>query len=137
MQSIGGGGGQVSLDSDGTQNPSIAHASLGGAAKGAGGAVSFTVAGGVNSRGTDAVGVLAQSIGGGGGFIDAAGTSLTGPLSLGSATGGSGNGAAVGINLNAAIVTTGSGARMACWRKASAPAAVCSCRRRRAVRPMP
>ncbi len=104
-QSIGGGGGAGS-------NASRPLAAVGGSggSGGAGGAVSMTNgAGGViSAQGDDSVGILAQSIGGGGGIggkASAWGTVTLPPITIGGAGGSGGTGGAVTVTNLGAIGT--------------------------------
>jgi hypothetical protein len=107
-QSIGGGGGAVVLLASNAGastafNPSM---SFGNSAQGTAGATSVTATGSVTTEGPAAHGVLAQSIGGGGGYLAWTGAS-SGSLAMGS---GSSNGAggAVSVNMSGAVSTKGS-----------------------------
>lgn len=107
-QSVGGGGGAVVLlASNATQgttfNPSM---SFGSSAQGAGAATSVTVTGAVTTEGAAAHGLLAQSIGGGGGYLAWTGAS-SGSLAMGTAS-SNGAGGAVTANVSGSIVTKGS-----------------------------
>ncbi len=95
LQSIGGGGGAVFGAGAGS---SVA---LNGGNTGNGGAIRFDQTGDVRVTGAGASGVVAQSLGGGGGWID--------NLFAGTA-GGSGKGGAITLNLNGSAVATGTGA---------------------------
>ena len=102
-QSIGGGGGAVTFDSEGAQNSNV-NVSLGGGT-GNGGAVSVTV-GPVVTFGAGSAGVIAQSIGGGGGLALANGAVadfVTAPASTG-------DGEAVSVTTQGVIVTQGTAA---------------------------
>ncbi len=81
-----------------------------GGASGDGGAVTVTSSGAIMTSGAGAHGILAQTIGGGGGFFQAF-SSTGGPLNqnvVGSA--GAGSGGDVTVNVQAFIQTTGPGA---------------------------
>ncbi|OZI74495.1 autotransporter outer membrane beta-barrel domain-containing protein [Bordetella genomosp. 12] len=96
-QSIGGGGGLAYA---------TGSATLGGGPSGANaGAVTVTSNGAITTRGINAYGILAQSVGGGGGAVISTGGAVTAHLES-----GSGNAAAVTVNVNAPITTTGAGA---------------------------
>ncbi|KUL93942.1 hypothetical protein DK26_19570 [Bosea sp. WAO] len=96
-QSIGGGGGVAAL----TAAPGlITLVNPSNPAAGAGGAVSLAVNGQVQTMGDGAVGVLAQSIGGGGGLAgDMASASYDLGLIRDGGTGGSGAGGHVTVNV--------------------------------------
>ena len=99
VQSLGGGGG-LSL---GGQDS--ASTSLGGGA-GDGGEVTLTDSGMVLTRGIGAIGVLAQSVGGGGGIVGAAGSGVDVQV----ATSGAGAGGAVNVTEDGLVHTTGAAA---------------------------
>jgi hypothetical protein len=120
-QSLGGGGGKGggAFTFAGAMQKSLA-VSVGGAGGSAdqhGGRVDVTASGSIGTQGADAVGILAQSVGGGGG---SGGFAVSGALTLdksGAASvavggkGGSGsNGGAVTVNALADISTRGAGA---------------------------
>ena len=108
LQSVGGGGGFDGID-NGTQATTVTSASLGGAASGSGGAVTFNLNANVQTTGSGSQGVAVQSIGGGGGLGRTLGGTVNTPLTLGSSNGASGNGGAVTVNTTGTIVTTGAG----------------------------
>ena len=109
-QAIGGGGGLAGFVSGGAQSPPLTAAVLGAAGvSGAGSAVTLTSQSAIHTTGAGAVGILAQSIGGGGGTAQAFGVSAAGPLTLG-ASGGGGGGAAVTVTSAGTIATSGAGA---------------------------
>ena len=95
-QSVGGGGGLASMVS--------AAVMLGEAAGGAGGTVSVTTKGNseIQTSGKEAVGLIAQSVGGGGGIASANGIATLG--------GGSGAGSAVMVTSNGSVSTSGGNA---------------------------
>ncbi|MFO1067613.1 MAG: hypothetical protein U1E14_03730 [Geminicoccaceae bacterium] len=116
-QSVGGGGGV-----GGNANLGAASAggigwsnfgaglpiSLPGGSSGDGGAVNVTVAADIATHAGSAVGILAQSVGGGGGIAGAIGTSpVVGHVGSG---GGSGAGGAVSVNMAGTITTSGEAA---------------------------
>lgn len=106
-QSVGGGGGAAVLlasnaTASTTVNPSV---SFGSSAQGTGGATSVTATGGVGTEGAAAHGVLAQSIGGGGGYLAWTGAS-SGSLAMGTAS-SNGVGGAVSANMAGAVTTKG------------------------------
>ena len=110
-QAIGGGGGLAGFVSGGGQNPPLTTIVLGAAgASGNGSAVALTSQSAIETTGAGAVGVLAQSIGGGGGAAQAFGVSGPGPVTLGASGGGSGDGGAVNVTTQGAITTSGAGA---------------------------
>ena len=97
-QSIGGGGGSA-----GNSDSFIAIGGT-GAATGNGGAVTIGSTGSVATSGSQAIGVLAQSIGGGGG---SGGNATQGLVSVGGSASGGGNGGTVTINSAGAVTTAG------------------------------
>ncbi len=109
-QSIGGGGGESGLKKGGTilDLSSEAIVQVGGAtgANGNGGTVTITNAGaGVLTEGHDAIGIFAQSIGGGGGLAAGGyGANAGGTLTVGG-TDSSGDGNIVNINHTGSIET--------------------------------
>jgi uncharacterized protein with beta-barrel porin domain len=109
-QSIGGGGGIAqAYGVSGTGKVTLGAA---GGATGNGGAVTLSSAGAISTTGIGAHGILAQSIGGGGGFVetfDSAGTPLNLVVRAG-VLGGGGNGSAVSVTTTGIIATTGAGA---------------------------
>jgi hypothetical protein len=111
-QSIGGGGGFAgTFQAQGAQMGSGLKIGVDTENSGNGGAVTVTVGGSVFTTGDDAVAVLAQSVGGGGGVAGYADGSPTGAL-IGS-SGGHGNASAVHVTIEAGgvgIKTTGAGA---------------------------
>jgi uncharacterized protein with beta-barrel porin domain len=109
-QSIGGGGGFAGMF--GVSGPTAIVLGGSAGAAGNGGAVTVTSSGPISTSGAGAHAILAQSIGGGGGFTEAFssnGTLLSLPVSAG-AGGGGGNGGAVSVTTSGPIVTTGAGA---------------------------
>ncbi|ALM81604.1 hypothetical protein ASB57_00250 [Bordetella sp. N] len=113
LQSIGGGGGiGIAGDSDSAANPGKQQFSLtlGGrnGASGNGGTIDVTTGLGMNTYGDRAIGLLAQSIGGGGGVVTTGAASGLGALSLG---GSSGSANTVNVNITGGSITTrGNGA---------------------------
>ncbi|GAB5378320.1 MAG: hypothetical protein AcusKO_47820 [Acuticoccus sp.] len=111
-QSIGGGGGYAGTFSanDATFGSALDMA-LDTETTGDGGAVDVVLGGSIATDGAGAVGILAQSVGGGGGVAGYAGSTATGAL-VGS-SGGSGKASAVTVTLlseGAAITTKGAAA---------------------------
>ncbi|MGA7715518.1 MAG: autotransporter domain-containing protein, partial [Bradyrhizobium sp.] len=112
-QSIGGGGG-VGGTGDGINLGAVVVGGSGGAG-GAGGTVQVTDSGGITTYGNGADGILAQSIGGGGGVGgDAAGSNphlgsraITVGVGVGGAAGEAGNGEGVTISSTGPITTSG------------------------------
>jgi hypothetical protein len=92
LQSIGGGGGAVFT------TVSAPVVSLSAANAGDGGAIHFTQAGDITTNGVRAYGLLAQSLGGGGGFVDG--------VFAGSA-GGAGRGGAIDLSLDGNVRALG------------------------------
>ncbi|WP_372088248.1 autotransporter outer membrane beta-barrel domain-containing protein (plasmid) [Tistrella mobilis] len=110
-QSVGAGGGIYAIATQSTGG-SIDSSRLG--ARGGGGvglATTVTGAANITTRGTNALGVVAQSISGGGGIAVVAGqsgsTGYSGPVTLGTYAGGGGNGGVVNVNLTGGSITTG------------------------------
>ncbi|WP_156898048.1 hypothetical protein [Methylocapsa acidiphila] len=111
-QAIGAGGGLAGFVSDGAQKPALAGFVV-GAAAGAAGNGSSVVLGNQSTILTTkagALGIIAQSIGGGGGTAQAYGVSGVGPVILGASGGAGGNGGLVTLSSAAAITTSGEGA---------------------------
>ncbi|NOD95323.1 hypothetical protein GS636_21205 [Ruegeria sp. HKCCD4884] len=96
IQSIGGGGGIVSTD----MAQSRITVGLSTNNGGNGGDIDFTQTGTIVTTGQDAIGVLAQSLGGGGGMVDS--------VFRGSA-GGAGSGGAIDMALSGNIMSVGAG----------------------------
>ena len=94
LQSIGGGGGAVFTTVDA---PVV---TLSTANAGDGGAIRFAQTGDVTTEGARAFGVFAQSLGGGGGFVDG--------VFAGSA-GGAGKGSAIDLSLDGDVLALGTG----------------------------
>ncbi len=101
-QSIGGGGGAASIGVTGSVEATSAAVTLGGqnGGSGTGGTVSVQNASGIEAAGAGSYGIIAQSIGGGGGLDAVNGNA-------GSA-GGTGTGGPVTVNNSGNIVTQGS-----------------------------
>jgi uncharacterized protein with beta-barrel porin domain len=102
-QSIGGGGGIGGDASVGVfaLNPT-GHGGIGGSS-GSGGAVAVTTEGSINTSGANAFGILAQSIGGGGGF----GGDQSGAFAGNTDASAAGNGGTVTVTQSGTINTTG------------------------------
>jgi hypothetical protein len=107
LQSIGGGGGFVTTDA------AAVTTTLRGDNTGNGGAVTLIQNNDVLTKGGDAFGVIAQSIGGGGGLVNGAFAGLVGTggfvhdtFFAGSA-GGTGNGGAITLDFKGSVVTEG------------------------------
>ncbi|EGF91748.1 outer membrane autotransporter barrel domain protein [Asticcacaulis biprosthecium C19] len=94
LQSIGGGGGAVLSDA----TTITTHLNAGNT--GNGGLVDFTQTGSIIATGNGANGLIAQSLGGGGGWVDG--------VFAGSA-GGDGKGGAITLNLSGSTFATGTG----------------------------
>ena len=92
LQSIGGGGGLVLGDFD------SASVTTRAANSGDGGAIRFTQTGDVNVLGDGSYGVIAQSLGGGGGFVDGA---------FAGAAGGLGRGGSIDLSVSGQILAAG------------------------------
>ena len=107
-QSIGGGGGLVTTESSGTVRLGMQD-SIASDSEYAGGAVNLTVQS-VLTQGDNAHGIVAQSIGGGGGLVNGA---LAGGLStatVASSNKSLGYGGTVDVTINGTVQTTGAGA---------------------------
>jgi hypothetical protein len=92
IQSIGGGGGAVmsaSVDDPITRSDSN---------EGDGGAIIFTQGGDISTHGTMANGIILQSLGGGGGFVQGA---------FAGSAGGAGVGGAINLTINGSVHATG------------------------------
>ena len=94
LQSIGGGGGAIFTG----LNSSQVSVATNSANSGNGGDINYTQNGNVVASGSNAIGVLAQSIGGGGGVVD--------NVFMGSA-GGSGTSGNVNLTLNGSVTASG------------------------------
>jgi uncharacterized protein with beta-barrel porin domain len=109
-QSVGGGGGYLGMVSK-DANASIlngTNVTMGGvtSAVGHGGNVVVTNNSEIRTSGANSVGILAQSVGGGGGVIMMSGAGTISPTWAA----GKGNGGSVTVNVNSPIYTTGAGA---------------------------
>ncbi|CAD0187043.1 hypothetical protein RUESEDTHA_03954 [Ruegeria sp. THAF57] len=96
LQSIGGGGGLVSTDLDASQVSVTLSARNGGD----GGDISFAQTGDIMTTGENAIGVIAQSLGGGGGIVDSV---------FRGAAGGAGVGGAVDLSFDGNALSVGEG----------------------------
>jgi uncharacterized protein YhjY with autotransporter beta-barrel domain len=110
-QSIGGGGGEGGNGLvGGAQTPwnslSVVVGGSGGLS-GSGGAVSINHSGGSQTRGSNASGIFAQSIGGGGGAGGQAALGTVGTIGIGGEGGASGDGGVVDVVVSGLIQTTG------------------------------
>jgi hypothetical protein len=114
-QSVGGGGGYlgiVSKDVNATLSGG-SNLTLGTSlATGNGGDVTVTNNSLIRTTGANAIGILAQSVGGGGGTVLVSGSGTITPTWTGSkgTGGGTGNGGDVTVNVNSPIYTSGKGA---------------------------
>ncbi|WP_144630182.1 autotransporter outer membrane beta-barrel domain-containing protein [Bordetella genomosp. 13] len=109
LQSIGGGGGLATLGAPSAEAATGQYAvALGGAqyASGDGGAVTYDAGGVIQTYGDRSMGIVAQSIGGGGGIALAADAGMLRSATLGSTTAGSGRGGAVSVNASSGTVAT-------------------------------
>jgi uncharacterized protein with beta-barrel porin domain len=111
-QAIGGGGGLAGFVSDGTQLPPLAPSTLGAlAGGGAGAAIGVTNGSTIVTNTSGSIGVIAQSIGGGGGTAQAYGVSVgASPVTLGAAAGAGGAAGGVSFETTAGITTNGANA---------------------------
>ncbi|SEJ51604.1 autotransporter outer membrane beta-barrel domain-containing protein [Achromobacter sp. NFACC18-2] len=108
-QSIGGGGGIAGDTSRGIQLGTSGWSASGGnetSSNGSGGVVNVTTNGTISTSGANAFGVVAQSIGGGGGLGGDASGGFAGSTS---ASDGTGVGSTVTVTQNGTIAATGSG----------------------------
>jgi uncharacterized protein YhjY with autotransporter beta-barrel domain len=92
VQSIGGGGSAVFTD---VATPTVTHSSDN---NGNGGTITFSQIGNIVTTGAEARGLLVQSLGGGGGFVDGA---------FAGTAGGRGAGDAISLTLNGDLMTLG------------------------------
>ena len=99
-QSVGGGGGISGFP---TQTMTVQRASGSGTGNGVGGQVTINVDGTINTSGAGAFGILAQSIGGGGGLLASGNTLFVGTTGGTSANGSAG---ALRITLSGGSITT-------------------------------
>lgn len=109
-QSVGGGGGYAALASlqgnTTISNPTNVTIGGSGGASGNGGDVSVTVSAPITTYGKNSVGVIAQSVGGGGGILLTSG--MLGGVTP-TFTAGNGNGGSVTVDVNAPIKIYGAG----------------------------
>ncbi|TCZ54225.1 autotransporter outer membrane beta-barrel domain-containing protein [Roseicella aquatilis] len=117
-QSIGGGGGlsgSAAIISGGKVTLGAGNSGNGGAG-GSGGTVSVSTFGTLATLGADSLGILAQSIGGGGGAVGTAGSTRTakrwapsylGTVMVNGSGGAAGNGGAVTVGVNSLLSTAG------------------------------
>ncbi len=96
IQSIGGGGGLVSSDIDASKVTVDLSSNNGGD----GGDIGFAQSGNIVTTGKNAIGVVAQSLGGGGGMVDNA---------FRGTAGGAGAGGAIDMDLTGNILSVGEG----------------------------
>ncbi|MEP9386446.1 autotransporter outer membrane beta-barrel domain-containing protein [Mesorhizobium sp. KR9-304] len=108
-QSVGGGGGYGGVVSDDTAVASAFGLQVGGFGGdgGNGGAVDVTVSGAIITHGERAHGVVAQSVGGGGGYGGDANGKVANSLAIGGIGGEGGNGGDVTVTRTGTITTTG------------------------------
>jgi hypothetical protein len=113
-QSVGGGGGAAGGGGANSEGDVSVGVGLGGASGGAGkgGDVLVTNTGAIATRGDDAFGIFAQSVGGGGGIAATGdGSAGTDPknvaISVGGAAGSAGDGGAVIVNQTGDVTTIG------------------------------
>jgi alpha-tubulin suppressor-like RCC1 family protein len=118
VQSVGGGGGSGGFSiAGGVSSQGAISASMGGSGNngGTGGRIVLTNSGAISTTGDHAYGILAQSVGGGGGDggFSVAGTISKGTsvgLSLGGGGGAGGSAGAVDVSTTNSIATTGTNA---------------------------
>ena len=109
LQSIGGGGGFASVNVDAVDQTLHSTRFQLGANGGTGldgGAVSGAYTGGITTNGDRSLGLVSQSIGGGGGYGQSTGTNAVG-VTIGGQSGASGDGGAVLVSNSGLIGTTG------------------------------
>lgn len=107
LQSVGGGGGSVFTDLS-AQDVTI---ELGADSQGSGGAIDFQQNGDIVSSGARSIGLLAQSLGGGGGVVDRA---------FMGAAGGAGDAGDISLALDGSVIASGfSGVAVAAQSQAS------------------
>lgn len=111
-QSIGGGGGFFSAASQSGALLPVAISAAAGGIGGSGGSISVVNAGTINTSGDGASGIIAQSIGGGGGLVSGGRFATTLPASgpFAGSLGGTGNAAAVNINSSGRVLVNGASA---------------------------
>ncbi|ALM81978.1 autotransporter outer membrane beta-barrel domain-containing protein [Bordetella sp. N] len=116
-QSVGGGGGYVSVNRDGASATAASAITFGsgGRQTGAGGNVTVNqgASGAIHTTGIDSHGIVAQSIGGGGGIAGLATQPGLSTLAAATGTGSDGdigNGGAVNLSIAGTVTTTGNGA---------------------------
>lgn len=104
-QSLGGGGGAVRLRGAGASEYSVNPAT----ASGAGGLVDIALGenGSIQTWGTGAFGILAQSIGGGGGYLDDGTPGIQQVDGVAVAQAGTGNGGNIVLNIQGTVRTEG------------------------------
>ncbi len=114
VQSIGGGGGNAgsahSGEAQSWKDLNITVGAQGGTGND-GGAVSMANSGSITTHGDGSMGVLAQSIGGGGGVGSTAGIGRSGRVGIGGGGGAAGDGDTVVVSQAGAIDTYGVGAQ--------------------------
>ena len=113
-QSIAGGGGDAALKIGGTLSGSTVSGTLGGSFLSSivGGTVSVTNSGVIGANGNGSIGILAQSIGGGGGFAgfdNLSGTIPNATFTLGGSGDNGAGGGSAQITNSGQIVTMGTG----------------------------
>jgi len=115
-QSVGAGGG-IAISTIDSTAVTLGDSRLGSQSFSVGSAlpVSINQSGKVTTSGSGAVGVLAQSVGGGGGYaslVNTANAAVTNPgfMTLGSTSGSSGDGGDVTVTVGGAVTTTGTNA---------------------------
>jgi hypothetical protein len=107
-QSVGGGGGYAAVvneSSASASNPGFMTIGSTGGSSGDGGDVTVTVGGSVTTTGTNAIGVFAQSVGGGGGAFMSVGLGELTP----NFSAGDGDGGDVTVTINAPVTVSGTG----------------------------
>jgi hypothetical protein len=108
-QSVGGGGGVGGAGGGSSDGATSFSVSVGGGAGSAGDGMAVTVLqnGNIVTVGDNAIGVLAQSVGGGGGVGGTANAPNSNNVSVGGDGSAGGNGGAVNVTVNGSIATLG------------------------------
>jgi len=108
-QSVGGGGGVGGLGAGELNGPTTLSLAIGGSANAAGDGnlVHVFQTGDVMTFGLGAIGVLAQSVGGGGGVGGSASEDTYNSIGVGGVGGAGGNGQAVDVHVDGNIITEG------------------------------
>ena len=103
LQSVGGGGGIAMSAGSGRLQLGNGNAA-GSLSAASGGNISVSAGGSITTSGINSPGILAQSVGGGGGIVLTAGSASTS-----TARAGNGNGGNVTVTINGSVTTSGAG----------------------------